>query len=554
LSENPYAGPAANSTLRDEASARAPRLATREWAALAAFTLAVLAASALPYVVAWRATPGDRVYVGTTEASADDYPTYLAKMRRAAEGHWTYLSPYAPQLESTLTVRPLYAALGVGTRAFGAPHWVGYHAGRLLFGGVCLLAIFAIANALARSPSERWMSFALASVGSGFGIWLSREGLRASWSYDLWVPELNAAYAILTNPHFPLAISLVLASFAGVARTLDTGRKAPALWAGLALGLLTLVHTYDVAIVVGVLLLYGIGALVTRTRTLRELVRAALWLSAIALPALAWQFAAYTGDTSLGQMGHAQPVGSPLAVAAGVGLLLPAALFGLPHLARRSSLGGVIAAWVVLVPVLLLLPLPFARRLVAGWHVALGIAAGIALVRAVGRVRAAALRRAVLVGFALLASLTTLDVIVYQVRRSADPRTSSLTSLPRDLLEAFAWLDAQATAGDVVLAGYGPSNWLPVFTDLRPYFGHWAETPNAAARARAAQLFFAARTRDDDRAAFLASAGIDWVLDGPVGQYPGAVPIRAERLDGVSKQKTVGRIVILRVDQRERTR
>jgi hypothetical protein len=278
---------------------------------------------------------------------------------------------------------------------------------------------------------------------------------------------------------------------------------------------------------VGVLLLYGIGALVTRTRTLRELVRAALWLSAIALPALAWQFAAYTGDTSLGQMGHAQPVGSPLAVAAGVGLLLPAALFGLPHLARRSSLGGVIAAWVVLVPVLLLLPLPFARRLVAGWHVALGIAAGIALVRAVGRVRAAALRRAVLVGFALLASLTTLDVIVYQVRRSADPRTSSLTSLPRDLLEAFAWLDAQATAGDVVLAGYGPSNWLPVF---------------------------AARTRDDDRAAFLASAGIDWVLDGPVGQYPGAVPIRAERLDGVSKQKTVGRIVILRVDQRERTR
>jgi hypothetical protein len=44
------------------------------------------------------------------------------------------------------------------------------------------------------------------------------------------------------------------------------------------------------------------------------------------------------------------------------------------------------------------------------------------------------------------------------------------------------------------------------------------------------------------------------VLDGPVGQYPGAVRIRAERLDGVSQRKSVGRIVILRVDQGERTR
>jgi hypothetical protein len=191
---------------------------------------------------------------------------------------------------------------------------------------------------------------------------------------------------------------------------------------------------------------------------------------------------------------------------------------------------------------------------VAGWHVALGLSAGIALAGLVGRIHARRLRVALLVACVALASLTTIDHIVHQTRRATGPPPDPLASLPRDLIDTYAWLEANAAPGDVVLAPYGPSNWLPVFTELRPYFGQWAETPNAAVRARAAQLFFAARTRDEDRKTFLASAGIDWVLDGPVGQYPGAVRIRAERLDGVSQRKTVGRIAILRVDQGERTR
>ncbi|UCE86466.1 MAG: hypothetical protein JSU66_01645 [Deltaproteobacteria bacterium] len=535
-------------------SGRRLPLSTRECVALAAFVVALLAGSALPYAVAWHATPEDRVYVGTSEASADDYPTYLAKMRSAARGRVRYVSPYAPELESSLAVRPLYAALGAATGALGARLWVGYHVGRLLAGALCLLAIFAVARALARGASERWTAFTLASVGSGIGVWLGREGPRASWSYDLWVPELNAAYAILTNPHFPVAIGLALATFAGVARSLDTRRSGPALLAGVALGALAWIHTYDVLIVAAVLGVYGAGALATRAVAVRDLLRAALSLSATALPAVAWQLAAYLSDPALGQMGRAQPVGSPLAVAAGAGLLLPAALFGAPRLARRSALGAMIAVWALLVPLLLALPLPFARRLVAGWHVPLGLAAGIALAHALARLQAPALRRAALVACVALASLTTLDIVAYQVRRFAAPTPAQTTSLPRDLVDAYAWLDANAAPGDVVLAAYGPSNWLPVFSDLRPYFGHWAEAPDAQTRALASRRFFAPASRDAEREAFLLRAGIDWVLDGPVWQPPGAARVRPERMDRVSRAATRGRVAILRVDQGERTR
>ena len=74
----------------------------RERGALFLFIAGLLALSAAPYVAAWRASPPGWTYSGSSEASLDDYPTYLAKMRAGARGEWTYRSPYAPELESTL--------------------------------------------------------------------------------------------------------------------------------------------------------------------------------------------------------------------------------------------------------------------------------------------------------------------------------------------------------------------------------------------------------------------------------------------------------------------
>ena len=151
----------------------------RERVALFLFIVGLLALSAAPYIAAWRASPPGWTYSGSSEASLDDYPTYLAKMRAGARGEWTYRSPYAPELESTLQVRPLYAVLGALTKRVGTfpDHaWLGYHTARLLLGALCLWLVFRVASTVSRNGVERWAAFALASVGSGVGWWPPQPG------------------------------------------------------------------------------------------------------------------------------------------------------------------------------------------------------------------------------------------------------------------------------------------------------------------------------------------------------------------------------------------
>jgi hypothetical protein len=518
----------------------------RDTALCTLFALAVLGASSIPYAVAWRATPTGRVYAGTSEASEDDYPTYLAQMRAGTRGEWTYRSPYAPELERTLAVRPLYALSGAVSRALGAPLWVGYHAARLLAGGLLLAALWVAAGAVARSRAERWCGFALASVGSGVGSLIGREGARASWSYDLWVPEINATYSLLTNPHFPVAQVLLLAAFAGALRSLETGSRRAALGAGLAVGALAWIHTYDVVIATAVLAAFGAVSLAAGSVGLAAGLQSAVVMTAAALPFVLFQLAAFLTDPSLGQMRLAQPVGSAAAVAAGVGILAPLAAVGAREAFRRGGPARLAVVWAACVPLLLLLPLSFARRMVMGWHVPLGLLAGIGLVellRPWGRERVRWIALLVAIGFA---SATTLDVLAYQIRRFARPYPGLAASLPRDLLDAYAWLAANATPGDVVLAPYGPSNWLPVFTDLRPYFGHWAEAPDAQARYQRVSGFYDAGAPAETRLALLREGRIAWVLVGEGALFGPAVDPMT--LPGVRPVHRAGGVEILRVE------
>jgi len=479
--------------------------------------VALLFASALPYFAAWRATPEGRQFAGTTEASSDDYPTYLAKMRSGARWEVFYLSPYAPELDSTLTIRPLYGAIGAVTGTLGLPFWFGYHAARLLLGALSLLAIFLVARAVSASRGEVWAATLLATIGTGLGWLVGRTGARADWSYDLWVPELNAWYALLTNPHFPLATILILAAFWGVARSLEQDRLRPAAAGGAACGLLAIVHPYDVVIVAATLALFGVAAMATNRAAPARLLRAGLTFSAAALPGLAWIVASVLGDPALAHMQQGQEVGRMLMVLSGAGLLLPLAAWGWLPLWRRNLLGAILATWAAIIPLLLILPLPFARRMVASWHVPLGLAAGLALVHMVAGLRTSAARRMAVAAAVLLLAAGNLDILYYQVRRFSSPQPGVLTSLPRDLLAAGRFIEEQAPPRSIVLAPYAASNWLPAYTDLSPYFGHWAEAPAAGERRQRVDRFYRGEGDEAGQASFLREAQIDWILYGDVG-------------------------------------
>ncbi len=181
--------------------------------------------------------------------------------------------------------------------------------------------------------------------------------------------------------------------------------------------------------------------------------------------------------------------------------------------------------------------------MVASWHLPLGIAAGLALARLAAGLRPRAARHLTVAAVVVLLAGTNLDILTYQVRRFSSPRPGVLTSLPRDLVAAYRWIELQTPPRSIVLAPYAASNWLPAYTDLSPYYGHWAEAPAAAERRRQVDRFYRGGGGEVEQAAFLREARVDWILYGDVG-LGGYPRLDLGRIPGVKQVHRIGGVEI----------
>jgi hypothetical protein len=221
-------------------------------------------------------------------------------------------------------------------------------------------------------------------------------------------------------------------------------------------------------------------------------------------------------------------------------------------LIRRSALGRILVAWALVVPLLLVLPFPFSRRLVIGWQVPLGVAAGIGLARLLVAIRQPALRGALAIATIAFASASTFDVFAFDIRESRQPELGYRTWLPRPFVASYEWLQSRASPRSVVLGPYAFSNFLPVYTDLCAYFGHGGETPDASARRAGTERFYAPETADAWRSRFLIEEAIDWVVAPREGASRTAVHLDPERVGGLAQAWSVGFIEIFRVQREDR--
>ena len=81
-------------------------------------------------------------------------------------------------------------------------------------------------------------------------------------------------------------------------------------------------------------------------------------------------------------------------------------------------------------------------------------------------------------------------------------------------VDAADWLGARATAGQVVLAAYETSNYLPTRMSARVFAGHGSETLHSEAKCEMLRQFFA---DGDDvfRYQLLLDYGVSYILYGP---------------------------------------
>ncbi|MBN1582368.1 MAG: hypothetical protein JXA89_16800 [Anaerolineae bacterium] len=470
------------------------------WAATCAVGLALVAL--LPYLVAYLATPSTLFYTGFL-SNPQDGNTYLAKMQQGMRGAWLFHLPYTPEPHDGEFLFTYYLFLGHVARWTRLPPIVLFHAVRTINGIGLLLVLYYTASVFFSDRAQRQFAFWIIATGSGFG-WLAT--LLGHMTADTWVPEGYIFYSLFVNPHFPLAIAMMLLLIVWSVTPWGERRLNWRRWIGLGVctAVLALVQPFCL-LSVGVVLLVYTAVHWIRQRRLpwREIV-SGMVIAFVGLPFVVNGYLSTTQNPLLAAWSAQNVTLSPplwdYALSYGPVLLL--ALPGMWAAIRRRRDGDVLLfVWTACVLVLLYIPYSLQRRLVMGLIVPLGLLAAIGWYHLPRRVR-----RWRLVVY-VIASLTHVFILAVSLVGALAHHESLF--IAQDEYAALRWLDEHSAYDALIVASPQTGLYIPAWIGRRVFYGHRFETANAELREAQLEAFY----REGDPA--LLRENPDYVFYGP---------------------------------------
>jgi hypothetical protein len=486
----------------------ADHISPKEWRWALAWALVIVAVSCLPYLVAWIATPAGYRFGGILVNPLDGN-SYLAKMRQGWAGSWQFHLTYTPEPHAGAYVYLFYLGLGHLARWTGLPLLAVYHGARVLTGLVLLLMVYAFAAHLTGDLRERRLAFALAGTTAGLG-WLG-AALGTS-PIDLSVPEAFAFFSLLTNPHFPLVLALMLAVVMGVVWPAAGLRRwgAPGL-ASLALATIQPFPLVPLFVTMALYLL--MRGWLDRTWPRPELVAAAS-AAAFSIPPLLYDAWVYITNPAFSAWAAQNVTPAPPVwdLVLGCGLVGLLAVAGGIAVARGRDRGGLaLLAWSVGTLVLVYVPFALQRRFLTGLGLPLAMLAALGVSRwLAGRLAA------LLVGFSALGNLFLLLILTFGTTagRQQQPALFARLYMSQDEAAAMQWLLTNAP-DEVVLAAPRTGMLLPGWAGVRVFAGHPFETIDAKAKQAQAEACFRGELSPAEWQALREQYRIRYVFVGP---------------------------------------
>ncbi len=457
------------------------------------WAVAMLALSCVPYLVAVWLAPDGWHFAGIIVNPLDGH-SYLAKMRQGFDGAWRFHLPYTPEPHQGVFIYPHYLALGHLARLTGLPLVWMFHLARLAAGLALLMAAYRFILRLAPDRQTRRLAFILLLTASGLG-WLGV--LFGAFPIDLWIPEAFVPYSLLTNPHFPLGMALMLVILGKIGGMGDwkVGRLGD--W-GVGLTALGLA----VVLPFGLLTVWAVLAvwLGWQTWSRRQIPLSQLRQVALTVlfggPVIGYDYWVSVSNPAMAAWSaqNITPAPPPVDVLLGYGPLGLAALLGGWHVVRqknRTAAEWLVVWWAVVTLGLVYLPFNLQRRLITGLHIPLVILAAVGLTRGLHGHR---YQRAAIRGVVGLSALGTVAVWTLPLLGLLSPPTpaslSALFFLRQDERQALEWLDSRTGPEDVVLASPRLGIFVPEYTGARTFYGHPFETIDARNRQAQATAFF----------------------------------------------------------------
>ncbi len=517
---------------------------------------AAVAASCAPYLVAWLGTPPGRAFAWGLGYLPDTLGN-LVFTRQAMGGRWLFDNAYTAEPHPARFVHPMFLLVGWTQRLTGWPPGFVFQCWRVACAALLLHALVAAAERLLPRAGRR-AALALAVTGGGLGFlapllpWFARAA-------DIRGAEITTWFSLYQQAHFAAALAAIVWMLLHLVDAVERHSISSGIKAGLCHLLLDTIHPYDAPVPLAVGLVYAGWTWIGRKKNETSTGLATpfpffplLLFFFIPVPFLlynAWLtlfVPVYTEFAREGLVALPWPV---LDYALGYALLLPLAVAGAVTAVRGREPGArAVAAWLIAVPVLMLLPIPARRKLMEGYHLMLCLAAarGWAAWTA-----GPALRRQVSIAGLVLLSCSQLYVVardLYAVNLSRAPERPHILieggalSIPldrpvdrfflgSDWIGGILWrgadrydLDPALIAllesaprnglpgGAVVLAAPSTGMLVPMFSPYRVVAGHVFGTLRLAEKEAAIRAIMDRRLPDDARAILIERTGAGAIL------------------------------------------
>jgi hypothetical protein len=476
------------------------RLSDRRYAAL--ITSVAFAAAAGLYIWAWVAAGHGRVFGGLLFNPIDGN-TYLAKAYQGFSGAWRFHLPYTAEPGGGAYINLYYLFIGHVARWTGFSIPIAYNLARLAGAGLLLAALWRFYKAVLQERRSYRSAYAISALTLGMGWLLIPAGVVPM---DLWVAETYPLLAALTNPHFPMALGMVV--ILANPESTYTGRTRFIRDAVLAF-FLALVSPFGVFVALlpwtWELLRTNLPALRDRSFSVAATLRShetarILAILAGGLPVVLYDLAAIRSDLVLSMWDSQNVTNLPpwwdVALSPAPSLLLAAAGF------RESP--DRLRGWFALGLLLAVLPIGLQRRFLMGLYIPLAGMSGVGF---------ASLRRPA-VRLLVIGCFIPGPLILLLTANAGIQMHSPLLYLAADEAAAMHWIETQADPDVLVLAAPETGLFLPAYTGRRVIYGHPFETVNADAEREAVEAFFSAPDAAAG-AAFLIVRGVDFVFYGP---------------------------------------
>ncbi len=476
--------------------------------------LSVLLLTQIPYWIAARATGSGAVFGGFL-LNPIDGNSYLAKMYEGWSGTWQFRLPYTAEPGAGSYLFLFYIFLGHVARWLGLSLLTVFHFTRGIASVALVWMLASFWKAVIPTAAARTTAFLLSAFGGGLG-WLAFP-ILSRMTPDFWIAEGYPFLAAYANPHFPLAIAVVMFIF-----TEAVEGRIKKRWWGTAIASLALGIIMPFGVVICVLVL---GAWALWNRLAGEPLD---WLSTFvvgaggALP-LVYELAATYTNPALAAWNAQNITPAPPLLDFLLGFLpaIAAACFATRAIRREPTRGmRLLVAWCAVGFVLTYLPLALQRRFMAGWMIPIAGLAAIGLEEM--RVSRPRLGR-YFASTVLVCSFITPLLVLLSGIGAIQAQDEAIYLMPGES-GALAWIAQQTPMGSLVLAAPGTGLLIPAYTGRRVVYGHPFETVRADVEKAWVESIYQGEISPDALAAQLAQRGVGYIYYGPRESEIGPLP------------------------------